>query len=156
MTTASHDASGMHMTRGHVRNAALGSGVVFLLLGVLGFIPGITAQYGEMAFATGSGALLFGAFQVSILLNIVYLLVGAAGVAMSRKATMGRDFLLGGGALFLLLWVYGLVINLASGANFLAFNAGTNWLHLVLGLIMGGLGVVYLARHRRGDRTERV
>ncbi|WP_026535087.1 DUF4383 domain-containing protein [Arthrobacter sp. H14] len=154
MTTASHDASGMHMTRGHVRNAAIGTGVVFLLLGVLGFIPGITTQYGEMAFASGSEALLLGAIQVSMLLNIVYLLVGAAGVAMSKSATMARDFLLGSGALFLLLWIYGLVIDLSTGANFLSFNAGTNWLHLVLGVVAGGLGIAYMARHRGGDATD--
>ncbi|WP_026819049.1 DUF4383 domain-containing protein [Arthrobacter castelli] len=150
MTTASHGASGWHLTREHVRNAAISGGVVFLLLGVLGFIPGITAQYGEMTFAAGSGALLFGAFGTSILLNIVYLAVGIAGIGMSRSTMLSRDFLLGSGALFLLLWIYGLVIDLTSTANFLSFSMGTNWLHLVLGLIAGGLGVAYMARHRGG------
>lgn len=154
MTTASHDASGMHMTSAHLKNATVGTGVVFLLLGVLGFIPGITTQYGEMAFASGSEALFLGAIQVSMLLNIVYLLVGAAGVAMSRSASMARDFLLGSGALFLLLWIYGLVIDLASGANFLSFNVATNWLHLVLGIVAGGLGIAYMARHRGGGATD--
>jgi hypothetical protein len=155
MTTASHGASGWHLTREHVRNAAIGSGVVFLLLGVLGFIPGITAQYGDMAFAAGSGALLFGAFGTSILLNIVYLAVGVAGIGMSRSTMLSRDFLLGSGALFLLLWIYGLIIDLSSTANFLSFNAATNWLHLVLGLVTAGLGVAYMARHRGGDATRR-
>lgn len=155
MTTASHGASGWHLTREHVRNAAIGSGVVFLLLGVLGFIPGITSRYGDMAFAAGSGALLFGAFGTSILFNIVYLAVGIAGIGMSRNTMLSRDFLLGSGALFLLLWIYGLVIDLSSAANFLSFNTGTVWLNFVLGLVFGGLGVAYLARHRGGDASVR-
>lgn len=154
MTTASHGASRMHLTGEHVRNAAIGGGVVFLLLGVLGFIPGITAQYGDMAFASGSGALLFGAFGTSILLNIVYLCVGIAGIGMSRSAMLARDFLLGSGALFLLLWIYGLVIDLTSTANFLSFSMGTNWLHLVLGVVAGALGIAYMARNRGSDASR--
>lgn len=156
MTTASHHAAPLHVTRDLVRNAAIGMGVVFLLFGVLGFIPGITAQYGEMTFAAGSEALLFGAFQVSILLNVVYLLIGAAGVAMSRASNTARDFLLGAGALFIVLWLYGLVIDLESGANFLSFNAAGNWLHLILGVVLAGLGATSLMHRRGGDASEGV
>lgn len=151
MTTASHHAHDFHVTRDHVRSAAMGMGVVFLLLGVLGFIPGITSQYGGMAFAAGSEAMLLGMFQVSILLNLIYLAVGAAGAFMSRDTRGARNFLLGSGALFLVMWIYGMVINLESAANFLSFNAAGNWLHLILGIVAAALGAVYMARHRGGD-----
>jgi len=72
-------------------------GAVFLLVGILGFIPGITTDYDTMAFAGhDSDAKLFGVFQVSILHNIVHLLFGVAGVAMARTARTAMAFLVGG------------------------------------------------------------
>ena len=60
-----------------LHNTAMGIGVVFLLVGVLGFIPGITTNYGAMTFAGHeSGAMLLGVFRVSVLHNIVHLLFG--------------------------------------------------------------------------------
>lgn len=150
MTTASHHAHDFHVTRDHVRSAAMGMGVVFLLVGILGLIPGITTQYGSMAFASGSEALLFGAFQVSVLLNLVYLAMGAAGIWLSRGAIGARNFLLGSGAVLLVMWLYGLIVG-NSVANVLSSNASTNWLNLILGIIAGGLGVAYAMRHRGGD-----
>lgn len=125
-----------------LHNTALGLGVVFLLVGVLGFIPGITTNYGAMSFAGhDSGAMLLGVFQVSVLHNIVHLLFGVAGVAMARTAQRARWFLLGGGIIYLVLWIYGLVINMDGGANFVPFNTADNWLHLILGVAMVGLGL---------------
>ncbi|MBG6180830.1 DUF4383 domain-containing protein [Arthrobacter sp. CAN_A1] len=153
MTTASPHARDFHVTHDLVRTGSMGMGVVFLLLGVLAFVPGLTTQYGSLAFASGSEALLFGVFQVSILLNLVYLIVGAAGIIMSRDNTGARNFLLGSGALFLIMWIYGVVINLESTANFLSFNAAGNWMHLVLALIAGAVALMHIARHRGGSQS---
>ncbi|MCP3798356.1 DUF4383 domain-containing protein [Allokutzneria sp. A3M-2-11 16] len=118
-------------------------GVVFLLVGVLGFIPGVTTNYETLQFAGHhSEALLLGVFQVSILHNIVHLLFGVAGLAMARSASGAKAFLIGGGLVYLVLWLYGLVIDQDSGANFVPLNAADNWLHLVLALGMIALGVV--------------
>ena len=133
-----------------VQLAALVVGVVFLLVGVLGFIPGVTTNYGDMGFAGHeSTAKLLGLFQVSVLHNIVHLLFGAAGIAMARTDANARAYLVGGGAIYLVLWLYGLVIDKASGANFVPLNAADNWLHFVLGVGMIALGVL-LARQRQG------
>jgi hypothetical protein len=118
-------------------------GAIFLLIGILGFIPGITTHYGDMYFAGHeSGAMLFGIFQVSILHNIVHLLFGIAGLALARTVAGARLFLIGGGAIYLVLWLYGLVVNQNSAANFVPFNNADNWLHLVLGVGMIALGLV--------------
>lgn len=153
MTTASHHARDFHVTHELVRTGSMGLGVVFLLLGVLAFVPGLTTQYGSLAFATGSEALLFGVFQVSILLNIVYLIVGAAGIIMSRDSRGARNFLLGSGALLLIMWIYGVVIDLGSTANFLSFNAAGNWMHLILALVAGGVALTHMARTRGGSQS---
>jgi hypothetical protein len=136
-----------------LHNTAMGLGAVFLLVGVLGFIPGITTNYGAMNFAGHeSGAMLLGVFQVSVLHNIVHLLFGAAGIAMARTDRMARLFLLGGGAVYLVLWIYGLIIDWNTAANFVPLNSADNWLHLILGLAMVGLGL-WLGRDVR-DRTR--
>ena len=137
-----------------LHNTAMGLGAVFLLVGVLGFIPGITTNYGAMTFAGHeSGAMLLGVFQVSVLHNIVHLLFGAAGIAMARTDRMARLFLLGGGAVYLVLWIYGLIIDWNTAANFVPFNSADNWLHLILGLSMVGQGL-WLGRDAM-DRTRR-
>ena len=131
-----------------LRLAARVVGAVFLLVGVLGFVPGITSDYGNLSFAShGSMAMLLGVFQVSILHNIVHLLFGVAGLALSRTDSGARAYLLGGGVVYLVLWIYGLVIDQTSSANFVPVNTADNWLHLVLGLGMIGLGVA-LSRRR--------
>jgi hypothetical protein len=125
-----------------VELAATVVGAVFLLVGILGFIPGITTDYDQMTFAGhGSGAMLLGVFMVSILHNIVHLLFGVAGLALGRTFDGARSYLIGGGVIYLVLWIYGLVTDNHSGANFVPVNNADDWLHLVLGLGMVGLGV---------------
>jgi hypothetical protein len=118
-------------------------GAVFLLVGILGFIPGITTDYDTMKFAEHhSEAKLLGVFQVSILHNLVHLLFGVAGIAMARAASTARTFLVGGGVIYLVLWLYGLIIDQDSGANFVPVNSADNWLHFALGVGMIALGVL--------------
>ena len=126
-----------------IRRVATAVGAVFLLVGILGFIPGITTSYSEMSFAgPESDAMLLGLFQVSILHNIVHLLFGVAGLAMARRADSARTYLVGGGVIYLMLWIYGLVVDKSSTANFVPVNNADNWLHLGLGLGMIALGVL--------------
>jgi len=126
-----------------VEGAATVVGAVFLLVGILGFVPGITTDYGQMTFAGhDSGAMLLGLFMVSILHNVVHLLFGVAGLAMGRTYDGAKSFLLGGGIVYLVLWLYGVVVDHHSGANFVPVNNADDWLHLLLGLGMVVLGVV--------------
>jgi hypothetical protein len=135
------------VTRTNVQKAALAVGATFALVGVLGFIPGITTNYGDMAFAGHhSDALLLGVFQVSILHNIVHLLFGLAGFVMARTAANARLYLVGGGAIYLVLWLYGLVVGDNSAANFVPVNTADDWLHLFLGLGMIALGLLTTRR----------
>ena len=115
----------------------------FVLVGILGFIPGITTHYSHMSFAGHhSMAKLLGIFMVSVLHNIVHLLFGVVGLAMARKFATARTYLLAGGVVYLVLWLYGLIISQKSSANFVPVNTADNWLHFVLGLGMIGLGVL--------------
>jgi hypothetical protein len=129
------------------RKVAMVVAATFLLVGILGFIPGVTTNYDAMQFAShGSEAKLLGVFQVSILHNIVHLLFGVAGLVLARRADTARAFLIGGGAIYLLLLLYGLVIDHDSNANFVPLNTADNWLHLALGVGMIALGLLLSRR----------
>jgi hypothetical protein len=137
-----------------LRGVALLVGLTFLVVGVLGFVPGVTTNVDEIDFAGHhSGAELFNIFQVSILHNIVHLLFGVAGVVMARRVDTARIFLVGGGVVYLVLWLYGMVIDLTSDANFVPFDDADNWLHFALGVGMVALGLV-IGRKREEGRSE--
>ncbi|GGM70905.1 membrane protein [Lentzea pudingi] len=124
------------------------AGAAFLLVGVLGFIPGITTHYDELGLAGHSGALLFGLFAVSVLHNLVHLLFGVVGLLAAKKAQSARAFLMVGGGVYVVLWVYGSAIGEHTAANFLPVNTADNWLHLGLGAGMILLGVATTAVER--------
>ncbi len=148
MTAPSRSYSSMTATP--VQTTALIFGVVFLVVGILGFIPGITTNYDQLMFAGhGSEAMLFGVFQVSILHNIVHLLFGVAGFLFSRAAASARSFLIWGGVVYAVLLVYGLVVPQGQDANFVPVNTADNWLHLILAVAMIASGLL-LTRDRAG------
>jgi len=118
-------------------------GVAFLSAGIAGFIPGLTTHYSALAFAGhDSGAKLLGVFQISILHNLVHVLFGVVGIALSRARDTARAFLIGGGIVYIVLFLYGELTSQHSSANFVPLDANDDILHLVLGGSMLGLGLV--------------
>jgi hypothetical protein len=126
-----------------LQTVAMLVGIVFLLVGILGFIPGITTNAPGDFAGDGSDAELLGIFQTSILHSIVHLLFGIAGLALARTWDGARTFLIGGGAIYLVLWVLGLI----GGANWIPTNTADDWLHFALGAGMVGAGFL-LSRER--------
>ena len=142
-------------TRTHVQKAATVVGVVFLAVGVLGFVPGITTNYDTLSFASHhSDARLLGLFQVSVLHNLVHLLFGVAGLALARTTRGARSYLVVGGIVYLVLFLYGLLVPEDSSANFVPLNNADDVLHLLLGIGMIGLGAVLTRRSTSGTRAE--
>jgi hypothetical protein len=144
--------------RSPVQIAAALVGAVFLIVGIAGFIPGITTNlYDGLEFAGHDGnAELLGLFQVSILHNLVHLALGVTGLVTAATWAGARAYLLGGGIIYLGLGVYGFIIDRDSSANFVPVNMADNWLHVVLGGGMVVLGVLlgreYVARERIAER----
>lgn len=127
-----------------VQVVALLAGVSFLLVAVLGFVPGITSHYSALSFAgRHSDAKLLGLFQISVLHNLVHALFGVAGLAAARTVSAARGYLIGAGAIYLLLTVFGLVVGHDSPVNFVPVNGADNLLHLGLGLGMIAAGVAF-------------
>jgi arginine exporter protein ArgO len=147
-------AEARRLTATMMQKAAVAVGAVFLLVGVLGFIPGVTTEYDTMTVGGHeSEAMLLGIFQVSVLHNIVHLLFGVVGVLAARTFSGARNFLIGGGIVYAVLWIYGLVIDHDSTANFVPVNTADNWLHLILAVGMVALGL--LLGRRTGVTSER-
>ena len=147
--------SGTATARTPVQLAATAVGAVFLVVGIAGFIPGITTDYDTLQFAGHeSQAKLFGVFAVSILHNLVHLAFGVLGLVMARTMRNAFLYLVAGGVVYLVLWLYGLIIDHDSSANFVPVNTADNWLHLLLGLGMVALGFA-LGRPARPDRPTR-
>jgi hypothetical protein len=125
-----------------LQRAALVFGAAFVLVGIAGFIPGITTDYDSMELAGHeSQAQLLGVFQVSVLHNLLHLGLGALGIVAARRWTWSRTYLIGGGIAYLGLLVYGLLVDHDSDANFVPLDNADDWLHLGLGVAMVGLGV---------------
>jgi hypothetical protein len=131
MTATTSDATSTRRTA--VQYGALLVGIVFILVGIAGFIPGITSGVGTMTFATSaSGAHLLHLFQVSVLHNAVHLLFGVAGVLLSRKVYSAQRYLLFGGLAYGALFLYGIVVPKLSAGNFVPLNDADDFLHAVL------------------------
>ena len=89
-----------------VQGAALLIACVFLTVGLLGFIPGVTTDYGLLQWAGHQpGAKLFGVFAVSGVHNVVHLALGVVGLMLTRSYAEARAYLLGGGLAYLAVWV---------------------------------------------------
>ncbi len=142
------DRAAMRGDRTDLQRAAQLFGIIFLVVGVDGFIPGITTDYDDLTAFDHEGAKVLGLFGENILENIVHLLYGVAGLMLSRTWDGSRNYFIGGGLIYLVLWLYGLVIDKDSSANFVGINSAADWLHFVLGVAMVGIGLLLGRRDR--------
>ncbi|MGO2015402.1 MAG: DUF4383 domain-containing protein [Brevibacterium aurantiacum] len=137
-------SSSAHTTRTSVQLVSGLFGAVFLLVGILGFVPGITQDLDTIMFAGHhSQAALLGIFQVSVLHNIVHLLFGIVGLLGLRSRGLAKTYLIVGGIVYAVLWIYGLVVPMESMGNFVPLNTADNWLHFVLAVAMVTTGIVF-------------
>jgi hypothetical protein len=120
-------------------------GVVFLLVGILGFVPGINqpppANHGLHVTNPGHGMLL-GLFHVNVLHNIVHLLFGVWGLVASRD--LGASKLYGKGTciIYLVLTVAGLIPGLNTMFGLVPIEGNDVWLHALLALVAGYFGFI--------------
>jgi len=105
-----------------VKSAAILFGIVFLAIGILGFVPAITKD--EM---------LLGIFHVNMLHNIVHLATGAVGLlcgmaGFGASRTYFRIF----GIIYALVAVLGFYYGDQPLLGLIANNTADTWLHVVI------------------------
>jgi len=138
-----------------IQDGAAGVGLVFVVVGVLGFLPGITTDFSSMTFSgADSEAELFGIFAVSVLHNLVHLAFGVLGLFLAWTVRTARWYLIGGGVVYLLLGMYGFPVGDEHAGNFLPANTADDWLHLVLGIGMIALGLLLHSRLPRESEAR--
>jgi hypothetical protein len=126
--------------RPRVQVVALLYAISLVLLGVFGFIPGVTTSYGDLEVAgDDSGAQVLGVFQTSVLVNVLHIGAGVIGILLSRTWPGARGFLLWGGVFFVALGALGVV----GGADWVPSDSADNWLHVGMGASMLLLAWLY-------------
>ena len=117
-----------------LRKVALIFGIVFLLIGILGFVtPG-----GMSMEADPAPGMILGLFGVNLLHNIVHLLFGVWGIVASRSWSSAKAYAQIGGVIYIVLAVLGFVIPTTFGL--IPIGGNDIWLHAALGLVLAGVG----------------
>lgn len=124
------------MDRSTIQKVTIGFGVVYALIGVLGFIPGIT-QFSDRFGAVPGEGLLLGIFAVNVIHNIAHLLLGGALIIGGRSdtAVITTNRIMAG--VFLVLTVASFITPLVEGVN---LNPPDTVLHLASALLTAFLG----------------
>ncbi len=113
-----------------LRTLSILFGSVFILLGVLGFLPAFTEQ-----------GLLLGIFRVNFEHNVAHLVLGILGVLAGLSSIFAaRTYFFVAGAIFGLLAIFGFMEKSDMLFNMIAINTADNWLHTGLAAIFLFLG----------------
>lgn len=136
-----------------LRRFALIFGIVFLAIGIAGFIPGITQphEHPDVMLKSGLGVVM-GLFAVNVLHNLAHLLFGVWGLAASRSDGASRAYGKAVGIAYALLAVMGLVtaMNLHTAFGFVPLYGHDIWLHAGLSAV----GLYFGFGHRQERRVE--
>ncbi|GIV96475.1 MAG: hypothetical protein KatS3mg057_1132 [Herpetosiphonaceae bacterium] len=123
------------------RRFALIIGIIYLIIGILGFVPPLLSDPAPGAPDLTVDALygyLLGIFPVNVLHNIVHLALGIWGIAASRSFDASRFFSRGLAVIFILLAILGLIIPTVFGL--IPIFGNDIWLHALTGLIAAYFG----------------
>lgn len=130
------------MTARHVRYFALVYGIVFLLVGIAGFIPGLLAPPEEgrqLAVNTGFGR-LFNLFPVNVLHNLVHIVFGIWGLAAYRTFSASRTYARAVAVIYGVLTVMGLIPVLSTTFGLIPIYGHDVWLHALLAIVAAYFG----------------
>ena len=126
------------------RTFALLFGIVFLAVGVAGFIPGlVTPLHPEHPQVGMNGGQLLGLFPVNTLHNVVHLLFGLWGLAASRSLGGSVMYARGVAIIYAVLTIAGFVPDLNTLFGFCPLYGNDIWLHGLLALVAAYFGWVH-------------
>jgi uncharacterized membrane protein YtjA (UPF0391 family) len=135
-----------------IRKFALIFGIIYVIAGVAGFVPGLTTHHADMppiAVDSFYGRAL-GLFPVNILHNLVHLGIGVWGILASRSLDGARFFGKGLAVLYGLLAILGLIPATNTMFGLVPIYGNDVWLHGGTALIAAYFGFVARESDERG------
>ena len=134
-----------------IRTFALIYGLVFLVVGIAGFIPGLITPHDaaehQLAIEQGAGNLL-GLFPVNVLHNIVHLLFGVWGLAVYRNAHASIAYARSVAVVYAVFVVMGFIPGLDTVFGLVPLHGNDIWLHALLAAVAAYFGFI-----RRDDEV---
>jgi len=128
-----------------LKKAALVWGILFLVIGIAGFVPGFTST-DSMGMKT-----LLGLFMVNGVHNMVHLLTGAASLVSSKSEKWSRMYFQLFGIVYALVTLIGFFIGTGHYVlGIIPVNTADNFLHLGITLVTLYLGFGYMPKQSRG------
>ena len=127
------------------RTFALLFGIVFLAVGVLGFVPGLMhPPMGEhhVTMTQNYGDLL-GLFPVNMLHNVVHILFGIWGLLAYRNVGGARTYFRSVAIIYAVLTVLGLIPTFDTTFGLIPIYGNDVWLHALLAIVGAYFGWVH-------------
>jgi hypothetical protein len=119
----------------NIRTVTLTYGIVFIILGIAGFIPGLRQLYDVTApplvISAGSGY-LFGLFPINVLHNLVHFLFGVAALSVFRSLAASRSYLRAVAIVYAVFALMGLIPVLNTTFGLVPLFGHDIWLHILL------------------------
>ena len=117
-----------------VKPAAILFGLVFLVVGILGFVPAVTTNVNGMP-------MLLGIFHVNTLHNVVHLASGAVAFLCGMSgAGASRTYFRIFGVIYLLVAILGFYPDGTMILGMLSNNPAVTWLHVAIAVVSLFLG----------------
>jgi hypothetical protein len=134
------------------RYYALVMGIIFAVIGVAGFIPGLLSPLdpgADLAVTALSGRLL-GLFPVNVLHSIVHLLFGIWGIAAYRSFRASRGYAKSVAVIYAVLLIMGFIPFLRTTFGLIPLYGHDIWLHALIAISAAYFG--FMADERAEDR----
>lgn len=125
-------------------------GIVFLVAGASGFVPGLSPEHMHPGVrVTASSRLALGLFPVNVLHNLVHLAFGLWGLLAARSVGGSVGYAKGVAVIYALLMVLGLIPATNTTFGLVPIGGNDVWLHAGLALVAAYFGFVHKARGGR-------
>jgi hypothetical protein len=121
-------------------------GIVFLIIGVGGFIPAMVSPHTHPDVTVTSGlGLELGLFPINLLHNIVHVLFGIWGLMAARSIDGAKLYARSVAIIYALLTVMGLIpaLRLHTTFGLVPLYGNDIWLHALLAIVAGYFGFVH-------------
>jgi len=125
------------------RHFALVFGIVFLLVGIAGFIPGLLAEpaAGDPALAIEAAhGRLMGLFPVNVVHDLIHIAFGIWGIVAYRTLAAARLYAKSVAVIYALLVVMGFIPVLNTTFGLAPIHGHDIWLHALLAIVAAYFG----------------